>query len=129
MEGAVVLGVVGEGEAGHLGYLAELVPASPEVLALSGGADPSEVFRLAAPCAGDGCGHFEGERCRLAARVARLLPAVAGGLPPCRLRRVCRWWRQEGVAACLRCPQVVSGVAEPSELLIRVSDLLSPVPT
>jgi hypothetical protein len=129
MEGGVVLGIVGEGAGGHLGYVEQLVPASPEVLALAGRAEPSEVFRLAAPCAEGECQHFHGSQCRLATRVARLLPAVVDAVPPCRLRRVCRWWHQEGREACLRCPQVISGQSEPTELLVLVADPSSPLPT
>jgi hypothetical protein len=121
MAGGIVFGVVGEGAGGHLGYLEKLVPVTSEVIALSAPADPSEVFRLAAPCAESGCQHFESAHCRLAARVARMLPAVTDRLPACRLRPTCRWWKQEGREACLRCPQIVSGQSDPSELQLLVA--------
>jgi hypothetical protein len=118
LEGSAVFGVVGGTERGPLlAYLAEPVPATEEVLTLAGPVAPTEVFRFAAPCAGVDCRHFDGSGCRLATRVVRLLPAVVDGLPPCPLRPDCRWWRQEGKAACLRCPQVVSETCEPSAVL------------
>jgi hypothetical protein len=123
MERSVVFGVVGEaGPRPLLGYLVEPLPVTEGVLALAGPVAPTEIFRFAAPCAGRGCRHFDGSDCRLAARVVQLLPAVVEGLPPCPLRPGCRWWQQEGRAACLRCPQVVSETCEPSELLRLVAD-------
>jgi hypothetical protein len=41
-------------------------------------------------------------------RVVEKLPAVAEDLPPCSIRRNCRWWQQEGKAACQRCPQIIT---------------------
>ena len=122
LPGAVVFGVVGgEPEAPRVGSPAETPPATPAVLALVRPADPGEVFRLAAPCAGGACRHFDGERCRLAGRVVALLPVVVAGLPPCRLRPRCRWWQQEGRAACLRCPQVATAVPDPPAALRQVA--------
>jgi hypothetical protein len=118
MGDAVVFGLVGEVDHAPLvGYLADPVPVTRQVLALAGPAEPAEVFRFAAPCAGHGCRHFDGSDCRLAARVVRLLPVAVEGVPPCPLRPSCRWWQQEGKAACLRCPQIVSSNGDPSDLL------------
>ncbi len=76
-----------------------------------------EVLRIAAPCEESGCQHFDGQDCRLAKRVVEDLPIVAENLPPCAIRRDCRWWSQEGLSACLRCPQVVTRNYRPSELM------------
>jgi len=38
---------------------------------------------------------------------------VVSELPSCQIRDTCRWFAEEGGAACLRCPQVVTLV--PSE--------------
>jgi hypothetical protein len=76
-----------------------------------------EVLRIAAPCEERGCQHFDGQDCRLVKRVVENLPIVAESLPPCAIRRDCRWWRQEGLPACLRCPQVVTHNYQPSEIL------------
>lgn len=115
MDGAVAFGVVGgTAREPRVGYLSEPRPVSDELLALAAPVTPVEVFRFAAPCVECACRHFDGSNCRLAQRTVRLLPVVAERLPPCRVRANCRWWRQEGRAACLRCPQVVSENALPS---------------
>ncbi|MCD6029294.1 MAG: hypothetical protein K0S78_1468 [Thermomicrobiales bacterium] len=112
----VAFGVVGgTAEAPRLGYLADLLPITAELLALTDPVNPTEVFRFAAPCAGSACVHFDGANCRLAQRIVQLLPDVVERLPPCRLRPACRWWRQEGAAACVRCPQVVTESPHASE--------------
>ena len=104
--GSVVFAVrVGDAE---VAYLDELVPASARLLQLAEPADPRQVFRFGAPCAGPGCRHFTGSSCSLGERIAtRLEPAVAS-LPVCRLRSRCRWYAEQGGAACLRCPVVVT---------------------
>jgi len=123
MERSVVFGVVGgTAERPRLAYLDEPVPVTEEVLALAGPAGPTRILRIGAPCAGHGCRHFDGADCRLVTRVVELLPPVVDGLPACRLRPECRWWQQEGKAACLRCPQVVTDLSHPSELVRRVAD-------
>jgi hypothetical protein len=120
MEGS---GVVGEGgRQSFLGYLDQVVPVTADVLALARPGEPTEIFRFAAPCAGHACRHFDGSNCRLATRIVRMLSPVADGLPPCQLRPNCRWWQQEGKAACLHCPQIVSEVFEPSELLRQIAE-------
>jgi hypothetical protein len=111
MPGCQVLGVIaGTPEAPRVAYLDEPLPASPEVLALSGPFGPTRVLRLAATCEEAACTHFDGHDCRLATRVVDLLPAVVDLLPRCTIRPACRWYAQEGKAACLRCPQIVTEV-------------------
>ena len=123
MEGSTILGVVGgTPEQPRLAYLAAPRPVTGEVLALSLPVLPTAVFRFGAPCVGSGCKHFSGSVCRLATRVVQLLPPVVDGLPACHLRPDCLWWQQEGKAACLRCPQVVTDARNLSELALRVAD-------
>ena len=51
-EGARIFGVItGTPEQHRVGYLTETVPISEQVLALAGDAKPTELFRIAAPCA------------------------------------------------------------------------------
>lgn len=122
MAGSVIFGVVGgTAQEPRVGYLAEPLPATAERLALSAPVVPTEIFRLAAPCAGSACQHFDGATCRLAARTAELLRPVVDALPPCRIRPRCRWWLQEGKEACLRCPQIVTQAYAPSELMQAVA--------
>jgi len=106
MDQCRVLGVVQrDGPAPVLQYLKEYLPATPEVLASSFPLKPTEVFRLAATCAEHKCPHFDGRDCRLATRVVQILPAAVETLPPCISRKQCRWYSQEGGAACRRCPE------------------------
>ncbi len=121
--GSVIFGVVGgTGDEPRLAHLVEPQPVKNELLALSSPVAPTEVFRFAAPCAGSACQHFDGSNCRLATKIVQLLPEVAAGLPPCRLRPNCRWWQQEGKAACVRCSQIVTETYHPSEQLQQAAD-------
>ncbi|MEH2255413.1 hypothetical protein [Nostoc sp.] len=54
--------------------------------------------------------------------VEKLLP-VAEALPPYSIRRDCRWWQQEGKAACMRCPQVITDNYNPYKVEIQVSKI------
>jgi len=91
-----------------LQYMNEHVPATEEVLAMAAPLKPTEVFRLAATCAEHKCPHFDGSDCQLATRIVQILPAVVDTLPPCIIRKDCRWYSQEGGAACRRCPEVTT---------------------
>lgn len=118
MAGSLLHGVVlGTVEEPRMAPLREPVPVTAEHLKLGGSVAPTEVFRFAAPCAATGCQHFDGSDCRLAQRVVKLMPIVTQRLPPCRIRPHCRWWQQEGKAACLRCPAIVTDTCQPSELM------------
>ena len=115
MLGSVVFGVAsGTAEAPRVAYLDRPVPVTPDVLALAKTVSPNEVFRIAAPCAGRACLHFDGSSCGLVTKIVQLVQPVVAGVPPCVLRPECRWWQQEGKAACLRCPQVVTLTLDPS---------------
>jgi hypothetical protein len=117
-EGAVIFGVVGGTAAEpRVGYLTRPVAPSPDVLALAAPAEPAAVFRFGGRCAEGGCRHFDGARCSLGERLVQLLPAVGDRVPPCVLRPTCRWWHEQGPAACRRCPQVVTHTATPSAAL------------
>ena len=115
----VITGSAAEGF--RVGYLTEALPATPELLAAAAPAKPTEVFRAAVPCAEGRCRHFDGANCRLAARIAAMLDPVVSALPRCAIRPVCRWFRQEGREACLRCPQVATEQRNPSELQVEVT--------
>jgi hypothetical protein len=124
MDRCQVLGVVQrEGPAPMLQYLKELLPATPQILAMAAPLKPTEVFRLAATCAEHKCPHFDGVDCRLATRVVRILPAVVEGLPPCPIRKECRWHAQEGRAACKRCPEITTVTYDLSPQVREVSGL------
>lgn len=85
-------------------------PVTKELLALAAPVTPTEVFRFAARCQQNICRYFDGSRCQLVTAVVDTLPPhqTEGSIPPCGIRSRCRWWREEGVAACRRCSQVVT---------------------
>jgi hypothetical protein len=129
MGGVQVLGVISrESEKPTVEYLNERLPATPEVLELAAPAEVSQVFRLSARCEEKKCTHFDGTNCQLAVRIARMLPEVVDALPPCNIRRVCRWFKQEGRAACLRCPQIVTGNPDADDQLKEVAGMAGPPP-
>jgi hypothetical protein len=106
---SVVFGVVGgTADEPRVTQLDAPVPLDDELLDQVDPVTPAEVFRMAAPCLCSGCVHFEDETCNLAKRIVKVLPPVTARLPKCSIRPRCRWWRQEGPAACARCPQVVT---------------------
>jgi hypothetical protein len=124
MDACRVLGVIQrEGSAPKLEYLNHALAATPEILAMAAPLKPTEVFRLAATCAERKCPHFDGEDCRLATRVVRILPAVVDTLPPCIIRKECRWYSQEGGAACRRCPEITTVSYDLSPQVREVSGL------
>lgn len=109
----------------RVAYLSEAVPVTEELLATAAPAEPREIFRMAAHCEELRCTHFNGVDCKLATRIVQIMPAVVDGLPACLIRASCRWYLQEGKPACLRCPQVVTQVFEPSleyDLAVRPQD-------
>jgi hypothetical protein len=112
MREARVLGVVRDGETS---YLDSHVPVTDELLALTEPVGPSRVLRIAARCEENACTHFDGVNCRLATRIVQLLPAVTATLPGCLIRAECRWYRQEGRPACLRCPKIVTEFTDDNE--------------
>lgn len=118
MKNCQVLGVLeGDRDKPKLSYLNQHLAVSGEILSLAGDAAPTEVFRFAATCETHRCVHFNGSQCQLATRVVQILPAVVSALPPCVVRATCRWYNQEGSAACFRCPQIRTLNTNPSEEL------------
>jgi len=117
-----ILGVISrDAEAPRLAYLDEAMPAAPSTLELAAPLDVSQVFRLSARCEEKKCTHFDGIDCQLAVRIVKMLPEVVDHLPACNIRPDCRWFRQEGRAACVRCPQIVTGTHEADERLQKVA--------
>jgi hypothetical protein len=108
--GARLFGVQVRTEDGgrQLAYLTETHPITEKVMELAGSAAPHEVLRVAAHCIEGQCPHWNGHGCRLATRVATRLPPAVSAMPRCAIRPRCLWFKQEGPAACVRCPQVAT---------------------
>ena len=115
MDGSVAFGVIGgSADEPRVRWIEKPVPVTGDLLALTGEVPPTQVLRIAAPCQENACCHFDGTDCRLATKLVQLMPAVSGSLPPCRIRQDCRWFTQEGRAACARCPQIVTYSVNPT---------------
>lgn len=122
MPDAVAFGVVdGTADEPRVAWIERPVPVSDQLLALAKPVRPTQVMRFAATCQERDCVHFDGVNCRLATRIVANLPVVTEDLPACHVRRDCRWFHQEGGAACRRCPQIVTLCASPSELMDRTA--------
>ncbi|MBD2438061.1 nitrogen fixation protein [Nostoc sp. FACHB-110] len=121
-EGSVVFGLIsGTVTEPRVAYLKQPLPVTEELIAKTSPVTPAEIFRTAAPCEAKGCQHFDGNNCRLATRIVEKFSAVVAELPPCSIRRDCRWWQQEGKVACMRCPQVITDNYSSSELILQVA--------
>jgi len=108
-EGSVAIGVMeGTAEEPRMTHFPSPLRVSRELLDLAKPVTPTEVFRFAAPCLTERCVHFRNSQCNLVTQIVSVLPTVTEILPACAVRGQCRWWRQEGKAACLRCAQVVT---------------------
>ena len=122
MEDSLVLGVLEKTPEGpKLAWIEKPQPVTPELLSLTHDTDPRLVFRFAARCEEKRCVHFDGQNCQLATRIVQILPRAVDSLPPCSIRPECRWYQQEGKAACLRCPEVVTHLHDPSPDMLRAA--------
>lgn len=67
-------------------------------------------YRFSGACVESGCAFWQGGECAAVIAAHREYDAVADGgpLPECGIRDSCRWWAQEGPAACGVCPFVVT---------------------
>jgi hypothetical protein len=108
-------------------YLDRTLPVTQEILDLADPVDPREVFRFGAPCATTGCVHFTGSRCSLVQRIVDQVEPAVADLPPCRLRARSRWFAEEGGAACLRCPVILTLQPAPAPDMARAA-APAPVP-
>jgi hypothetical protein len=111
MAGARVIGVIqGMPEEPEIAYLERDVAIEAGVAAALGTVDPTEVFRYAAACETHRYAHFTGGHCSLATRIVEELPEVVQLLPRCQICATCRWFAEQGGAACRRGPQVVTRI-------------------
>ena len=109
--GAILLGMVGQDD--QVAYITPAMRVTERFVEIAQAKGrPEERFRFAQPCACDGCGHWQDERCGVADTLVALCePAEAEHLPKCSIRADCRWFDQRGVEACRICPLVVRDVA------------------
>ena len=117
-----LIGVIEYTEGGpRVAYLNQDVPVTEELLSQTGAVLPTKVFRLAGNCEEQACAHFDGDHCGLVTRIVTFLPAVVDAVPACLIRSTCRWFDQDKYNACVRCPQVVTEISEPTDAFQRVA--------
>ncbi len=121
MNSATVLGVVDDESPGLIAYLNERVEVTTDILGLTGAVKPVRVLRFAASCEESACAHFNDNACSLVTRIVDRLPAVVSMLPRCNIRQGCRWYAQEGKAACYRCPQVTTEQSQATDAMASVA--------
>ena len=113
MEDPQVLGVMAfEPEGRRLAYVNGHVPVTDDLLQTTGDVPPERIYRFAANCMEGSCRHFAHRKCGLAERMVVGLQPTVDKLPPCAIRKTCRWHVEAGAEACLRCSQVVTHVEE-----------------
>jgi hypothetical protein len=123
MDNSVIFGIVtGTPSQPELVHLSQVKSIPAELLQLESPVKPTEIFRIAANCIEGDCQHFDGSQCRLIDRIVDNLPTVTDKLVPCPIRANCRWWHQQGKAACWRCPQVVRDNYHVSDRLLQAID-------
>ena len=112
MEDARAFGVV-SGSASHP-RIAYLKRDAAEALTLPDleAIELTRIFRFSGRCETQRCAQFQDGRCGLGQRIVAGLGAVVDAAPSCQVRATCRWHSEQGVAACLRCPQIVTLVPE-----------------
>jgi hypothetical protein len=105
--GSSVFGIVdNRGASRVIRYLDRPVPVSSRILDETQGEAPTDVFRFASPCQSKACGHFRDGQCSLPNFVQLHFDPI--GTSQCPIRRDCRWFHQQGLDACARCPSVVT---------------------
>ncbi len=104
---------------GRVAYVTPEVPMTPEDVAAlpsTPGRAQEAQYRLAGPCVESGCGHWSGRHCKLGEELAGLSSDVPdeAGLPKCAIRPRCRWFGDQGPAACKVCSYVVTDLRTPA---------------
>lgn len=114
-EGAILLGVVGPD--GAVGYVTpELRIDRAFVERAHQGRAPEKRFRFSQPCVEAGCRYWTGSQCaviqgmRQAAAEADPAEIPLASVPKCSIRPRCRWFAQEGAAACRVCSYVITNL-------------------
>lgn len=107
--GSSLLAIVGSD--GRLAHLSPTIPVDEAfVAAASRHGAPEARMRFTAPCLEAGCAQWTGSSCGV---IEQVLATGAHEdqptrLPRCEIRSGCRWYRQEGGAACRVCPLVLT---------------------
>jgi hypothetical protein len=107
--GSSLLAIVGSD--GRLAHVSPPIPIDEAfVAAASRRGAPEARMRFTAPCVREQCAQWTGSSCGV---IEQVLATGAHEdqptrLPRCAIRSDCRWYRQEGGAACRACPLVLT---------------------
>jgi hypothetical protein len=108
--GNLLIGIVmPDGRVGSVEPPLEVDAAFADRVSADPGTPGESRFRFARECVTTACRQWRNDQCQVghaAATVAERLEIVEG-LPRCAIRSTCRWWQQEGRAACAACQWVV----------------------
>jgi hypothetical protein len=116
--GAALVGVLEEN--GRIANLPKPLPIDAEFIdAAKERGPPEQRFRFTAPCQQGRCVHWTGQECGLIGQLHRSaleagLALADRSLPRCAIRPRCRWWIQDGPAACAICPLIVTELPDVS---------------
>lgn len=98
--------------AGRVAYVTPAIPSDVALADLDSTVRVESTYRLAGPCVTSKCGFWTGDHCGLGARLVESYEhdtdAEQLDLPKCAIRRTCRWYAEQGKAACSPCSYVVT---------------------
>ena len=109
-EGANVIGIVMATDG--VALLNKPIPVDKEFMQRAQqGRAPEKRFRFSYTCVQSGCSQWKGSKCGLIETVVQDIRADQKRiptLPNCTIRKDCRWFHQEGAAACAVCPLIIT---------------------
>ena len=107
-EGAILLGIVMPD--GSVAYAKDRIVVDENFVRGTQGGTPAEQrFRFSSPCMKGACNQWTGSRCGVIDEVVEAVGGdVPSSLPHCSIRPQCRWFAQQGAAACGACPLVIT---------------------
>lgn len=110
--GATLLGVLGRD--GRMVPLRTAMTVDQDFVAATG-PRPEARMRFAHACVKGHCAQWTGHRCGVIEKVlGHLGVPEPAPLPPCLIRATCRWFAEQGAAACGVCDLVVTDTAAPA---------------
>ena len=119
---ARVFGIVSHfGGSTRVEYLEKGVEVPKSVVESLQGVSPTRIFRFSAKCVEGGCAQFRDGGCRLGRDMVRELKPVVDTAPACTIRSTCRWFAENGAAACRRCPRIATEAAVDDVEIVRIA--------
>lgn len=112
--GSELLGV--RQDDGTVAILPQTLPIDESFIenASADGIPAEQKFRFTNKCVECGCKQWTGKSCGVIDQLVQYIDTlpVSEALPPCAIRKSCRWYKQQGADACKVCKFVVTEVTE-----------------